>query len=54
MYSVLLYGMGRAYITRRVEDSMSRNITEMVLPMKRRRGGLDEDDSTTSGKTRTT
>ena len=41
-----LYG----HIRRREEDNLSRKIMDMVVPGKRRRGGLDGDESTTTEK----
>ena len=41
-----LYG----HIRRREEDNLSRKIMDMVVPGKRRRGGLDGDGSTTTEK----
>ena len=38
------------HIRRREEDNLSRKIMDMVVPGKRRRGGLDGDGSTTTEK----
>ena len=38
------------HIRRREEDNLSRNKMDMVLPGKRRRGGLNGDGLTTPGR----
>ena len=38
------------HIRRREEDNLSGKMMGMVVPGKRRRGGLDGDGSTTTGK----